>query len=102
MNETVEGLSKPQPHDVLEAILWKQIESSVKMAQPLSRYRMAKQGSSKRSYKYFHGTLARHVKEDCNEKNHSEFLSAKNGIKTARDMAGMDAARELRRRRESP
>ena len=49
-NETVEGLSKPQPHDVLEAILWKQIESSVKVAQPLSRYRMAKQGSSKRSY----------------------------------------------------
>ena len=36
-NETVEGLSKPQPHDVLEAILWKQIESSVEMAQPFSR-----------------------------------------------------------------
>ena len=67
-NETVEGLSKPQPHDVLEAILWKQIEPSAKMAQPFSRYLMAKQGSSKRSYKYLHGTLARDVKEDRNEK----------------------------------
>ena len=93
-NETVEGLSKPQPHDVLEAILWKQIESSVKMAQPLSRYRMAKQGSPKRSYKHLHGTLARYVKEDRNEKNHSELLAAKNGVKTARAMAGMDAERE--------
>ena len=93
-NETVKGLNKPQPHDVLEAILWKQIESSVKMAQPLSRYRMAKQGSSKRSYEYLDGTLARYAKEDRNEKNHSELLSAKNGIKTARAMAGMDAERE--------
>ena len=93
-NETAEGLSKPQPHDVLEAILWKQIESSVKMAQPLSRYRMAKQGSSKRSYKYLHGTLARYVKEDRNGKNQSELLEAKNGVNTARAMAGMDAERE--------
>ena len=92
--ETVEGLSKPQQHDVLEAILWKQIESSVKMAQPLSRYQMAKAGSSKRSYKYLHGTLARYVKEDRNQKNHSEILAAKNGVKTARAMAGVDAERD--------
>ena len=91
----MEGLSKPQPRDVLEAILWKQIESSVKMAQwhnpSPDTYRMAKQGSSKRSYKYLHGTLARYVKEDRNEKNHSELLAAKNGVKTARAIASMDA-----------
>ena len=93
-DETVEGLSKPQPHDVLEAILWKQIESSMRMAQPLSRYQMAKAGSSKRTYKYLHGTLARYVKEDRNQKNHSELLAAKNGVKTARAMAGVDAERD--------
>ena len=90
-NETVEGLSKPQPHDVLEAIPWKQVEPSAKMAQPLFRYRMAKQGSSKRSFKYLHGTLARYVQEDRNEKSHPELLSARKGIKTARAMVGMDA-----------
>ena len=52
---------------------------------------MAKQRSSKRSYKYLHGTPARYVKEDRNEKNHSELLAAKNGTKTARAVAGMDA-----------
>ena len=93
-NEMVEGLNKLQPHDVLEAIFWEQIESSVKKARPLSRYWMAKQGSSKRSYKYLYGTLARYAKEDRNEKNHSELLAAKTGIKTARAMAGMDAERE--------
>ena len=93
----MEGLSKPQLHDVLEAIFWKQIESSVKMAHPLSRYRMAKQGSSKRSYNYLHGTLARYAKEDRNEKSHSELLAAKNSIKIARAKAGMDAERETPR-----
>ena len=60
----------------------------------VSRYRMAKQGSSKKSYKYLHGTLARYVKEDRNEKNHSELFAAKNGVKAARAMAGMVAERE--------
>ena len=55
---------------------------------------MAKQGSSKRSYKYLHGTFARYVEEDRNGKNHSELLATKNSVKTARAMDGMDAERQ--------
>ena len=87
-------MSKPQPDDVLEAVLWKQIEPFVKMAQPLSPYWLAKQGSPKRSYKLLHGTTARYVEEDRNGKKHSELLAAKNGTKNPRALAGMDAERE--------
>eukprot|EP00972_Heterocapsa_arctica_P109601 16134464-Heterocapsa_arctica.AAC.1 len=60
------------------------------MASEISRYKMARPTSSKKSYKYLYGTLVRYVNSDKKDKNRAALLAAKNGS-TSRAMAGLVA-----------
>jgi len=76
-NETISGLHRPQPDEVLEQFLFTLIGSSQKLSAARNRYLLARPGDYERSYRFLHDSLTSYVRMEHDAKIRAEVVKAR-------------------------
>ena len=76
-NETISGLHRSQPDEILEQFLFTLINSSQKLSAARNRYLLARPGDYERSYQFLHDSLTTYVRMEHDAKLRAEVVKAR-------------------------